>query len=111
MLRTLNGRKKVRVLLDYGSRSRFIDIWYNPRVFDEDCHFYYDENTCRHYFKICFEGDSKVKADIRPLHSDTILLEKTINSGDVIELEDEAIDEKIKFLKLSKEKYELPEVS
>lgn len=101
LLRTLLKKNKARILLEYNNRSRYMDVWYNPLVKNDECHFYFNEVTGKHYFMICYEGNSKVKVVIQPLHSDTAILEKPISSGDVIELDDSDIDKKVKYLSVS----------
>lgn len=101
LLRSIQDRKKTKVSFEYGNQSRFLEVSYNPFVIIEDCHFYYDEETGKHCFWFCMEGKSKVKAVFKPLHSDEILFEKPVGNGDLVELDDKDIDDKIKYLTIS----------
>lgn len=101
LLRSLQDRKKAKVSFEYGNQSRFLEVFYNPSVVIDDCHFYYDEETDKHCFKFCIEGKSKVKAVIKPLHSEDPIFEQPVGNGDIIELDNKDIDEKIKYLTVS----------
>ena len=101
LLRTILGKKKARVSFEYGYKTKYVNIWYNPFVLKDDCHFFYDSETKQHIFDVTFEGSSKVKVVIKPLNSDVILLAKPISSGERITLDDASIDDSIKFLSIA----------
>lgn len=100
-LRTINGKKHVRVLLEYGPVSRFLIINYVPRVNRDESVFYYNPDTKKHVFRIIFDGSSKIKMVVRPLHEEGILFSKAISSGESVQIDDSVIEESVKFLTIS----------
>lgn len=98
---SIGAKISARILFEFGSRCKFMDVWYNPYVQRERCEFVFDRVNKKHLFKFVFEGNSKVKAVISPFRSDVPICEKVVSSGDVIEVEDSVIDSNIKYLSIS----------
>ena len=100
-LRTINEKRTLSVVFEYGNRQKYMVVRNVPIVLRDECSFVFDPHTNSHIFDIRFEGTSKVKAVIRPLHSDTVLASEVIQSGEAIELDNSEIDKRVKFLTIS----------
>lgn len=98
---SIKNKTSARILLEFGNRSKFFDVWYNPYIDKEKCEFRYDSVNKKHLFKFIFEGNTKIKAVIIPFRSEAPILEKVISSGDIIELEDASVDSSIKYLSIA----------
>lgn len=101
LLRTITGRKSARVSFEYGNRTKYVNIWYNPLVLREECRFYYDDANKVHTFEIHYEGSSTIRVVIKGLHSDSVIASKEISSGELITVSPDTIDESIQFLSVS----------
>ena len=100
-LRTLFEQKFAKISFEYGNRSKYMIVAYYPFVLKKDCSFYFDKDKGIHIFDIRFEGTSKLKAVIKPLHSDSALVSKVIRSGELIEINDSDIDNDVRFLSIA----------
>jgi hypothetical protein len=67
----------------------------------EKSRFFFDAERKTHIFDIRFEGSSKLKAVIKPLHSETVLVSKVISSGELIEINESDIDKSVNSLSVS----------
>ena len=100
-LRTIHGKKSARLSFEYGKRCKFVNVWFNPYVISEECVFDFNAEKSTYSFRFVFEGNSKLKVQIKPTNSEMVIASKVVQSGDTVEINDSEIAKGIQYLSVS----------